>query len=275
MMHMDQLISQTVLFFGRIGSEFFENIRLLQLSTWQIVIDILLVSVIFYWLFLFIRGSRTYHVILGILVLALGFLISKALSLVAVDWLLNRFLTMLLVAIPIIFQQELRQGLEKLGQTQRFMNHVSREANKIIQEITQASEHLAERKIGALIVFEGQTPLKEYIQTGVPLDAKISKELLISIFDRHSPLHDGAVIISNNLIRSAGSILQHSLKEYDHQFGTRHKAALSLSEGTDARIIVISEEKGSISWIQNAEMQTRVTPEQLRKLLEFIKPKKQ
>lgn len=270
---MDSLISEIILFFEKISSKFWENVQLLDLSVWQIVIDILLVSILFYWLFLLIRGSRTFHVLLGIIVIALFFLVSKALSLVAVDWLLNKFLTMLVVAIPIIFQQELRQGLEKLGQTKHFLNRILREADFIIREICEAAEYMAEKKIGALIVFEGETPLKEYIQTGVSLDAKISKELLLSIFAHNSPLHDGAVIIRNNTIKSAACILPHSLKEHDHEYGTRHMAALSVSENTDAKIIAISEEKGVVSWIEKGKI-SKVSSGELEKLLAFLKPKK-
>lgn len=266
-------IAQFIFFIGTQAQAFWENLILLNFSPTQIILDILLVAVIFYFIFSLLKGSRAVHILIGLSILALAYIISSALQLVAMGWLLERFFTVVLVAIPIIFQQELRMALEKLGHTKLFLNQKAQEIDRMINSIVEASENLARNKTGALIVFQHKVPLKEYIDTGVNLDARVSKELLMSTFNKNSPLHDGAVIIDNEKILAASCILPHSYKKQASGMGTRHKAALGLAENTDASVIVISEEKGSISFAKKGDMEREISLSRLHERLnENLKP---
>lgn len=254
---------------------FWENINISQYSAFQVFIDILLVAILFYWLIQLIRGSRATNIVFGLIVITLVFAISRWLQLLALGWLLDRLLTVILVAIPIIFQQELRRGLEKLGRTKFFLAQEAKEIDFVRSEIISACVEMAKQRIGALVVFRGEVSLKEYIDTGVLLSARISKELTLSIFSKDSPLHDGAVIIDGNRIVAAGCVLPHSFKEYGHKFGTRHKAALGLSETTDAKVFVISEQRGTVSSVIDGEIEEDITPERAQVILtELLTPKK-
>lgn len=254
---------------------FWENINISQYSAFQVAIDIFLVAVLFYWLIQLIRGSRATNIMFGLVVLGLVFAVSRWLQLLALGWLLDRLLTVILVAIPIIFQQELRRGLEKLGKTKFFLAQEAKEIDFIRSEVIEAAFEMARSKTGALIVFRGEVSLKEYVDTGVIISARISKELLLSIFSKESPLHDGSVIIDQNRMVAAGCVLPHSFKEYGHKFGTRHKAALGLSETTDAKILVISEQRGMISSVSDGHIEEDISPERAQLILtEILTPKK-
>ncbi|MEK9133076.1 MAG: diadenylate cyclase CdaA [Patescibacteria group bacterium] len=256
------------------AKNFWANLNVSQYSTLQVAVDILLVAILFYWLIMIIRGSRATNIILGLLVLGLVFAVSKWLNLLALGWLLDRLLTVILVAIPIIFQQELRRGLEKLGKTKFFLAREAMEIDFIRSEIIEACVEMAHHKTGALIVFRDEVNLKEYIDTGVVLSAKISKELLLSIFHPGGSLHDGAVIIDQNQIVAAGCVLPHSFKEYGHKFGTRHKAALGLSETTDAKVLVVSEQRGTVSFVADGSIEEDISPERASILLtQVLEPK--
>lgn len=258
------------------ASGVWENINVSHYSAFQVVIDILLVAVLFYWLIMLIRGSRATNIIFGLIVLGAVFTVSRWLQLLALGWLLDRLLTVILVAIPIIFQQELRSGLEKLGRTKFFLAKEAKEIDFVRSEIIEACFEMAKKKVGALVVFRGEVSLKEYVDTGVLLFARVSKELLMSLFSKESPLHDGAVIIDQNRIIAAGCVLPHSFKdEYSHKYGTRHKAAFGLSETTDAKIIVVSEQRGAVSYVSDGEIKEDISPEQAQALItEILTPKK-
>lgn len=248
-----------------------ENINIAEYSGWNVALDIFLVAILFYWLIMVIRGSRATNIMLGFVILALLLSLSRWMQLLALGWLLDRLLTVTLVAIPIIFQQELRRGLEKLGRTKFFLAKEAKEIDFIKSEIIEACFDMAKRNVGALIVFKGEVSLKEYVDTGVGLYARISKELLLSIFAPLTALHDGAVIIEQNRIMAAGCVLPHSFKEeYGHKFGTRHKAALGLSETTDATIIVVSEQRGTVSFVHEGEIEENLTPTRLEKRLSAL-----
>lgn len=267
-------IADFVFFIGREAGAFWENLVLLQFSWPQVIIDILLVSIVFYYLFILLKGSRAIHILIGLAILAFVFILSKALQLFATGWLLDRFLTLILVAIPVIFQQELRRGLEKLGQTRLFTSHEVQASNILISNLVEASITMAKEKMGALIVLNKEVSLAEYAETGVPINGKMSKELLLNIFFPKSPLHDGAVIIKGDTIVAAACVLPHSYKMTDRSLGTRHKAAIGLAENTDAHIIVISEEKGTISYAHDGRLERNIPPEKLQQFLEeFYRPK--
>lgn len=269
-----EIAAQFIHAVSQFGRNLFENLNVSQYSTLQVVLDILLVAVLFYWLVMLIRGSRATNILVGLLFLGLVFALSRWLNLLALGWLLDRLLTVILVAIPIIFQQELRRGLEKLGRTKFFLAQEAKEIDLLRSSLIEACFDMAKRKVGALVVFRCEVSLKEYIDTGVPLGAKISKELLFSLFSRESPLHDGAVIVDQNRIVAAGCVLPHSFKEYGHKFGTRHKSALGLSEATDAKVLVVSEERGTVSYVEDGRIEADISPERCQKILtDMLAPK--
>ncbi|MBN1494876.1 diadenylate cyclase CdaA [Candidatus Peregrinibacteria bacterium] len=275
MEYINKALADFILYITRGAGAFWENIVLLQFSWPQVIIDLLLVSIVFYYIFLLLKGSRALHILIGLSILAFVFLLSKALQLFATGWLLDRFLTIILVAIPVIFQQELRRGLEKLGQARLFTSHEIKQADILIGSLVEASVTMAQRKTGALMVLKREVSLNEYAETGVPINGKATKELLLSIFFPKSPMHDGAVIIDGDRLVAAACILPHSYKQADRTLGTRHKAAAGLAENTDAHVIVLSEEHGTISYAHNGKLERNITPERLQQLLEgFYEPKK-
>lgn len=268
-------IAEFIYGLAQTAQTFAERLYMGQYAWWQIFLDIILVAILFYWIMMWVRETRAMQILIGLIVLALLYLASKTLELLALNWLLERLMTVILVAIPIIFQQELRRGLEKLGQTKWFSLQRKREVDLFVREIINATNTLSQDKIGALIVFKNTVNLKEYTDTGVPINGKVTKELLLSLFYPGSSLHDGAVIIEDRMIKAAGCTLPHAIKEYGHEFGTRHKSALALSEITDAGIVVVSEERKMVSWVQHGHMHRNVTPEKLHELLiHFFQPTK-
>lgn len=250
------------------AQNFWNNITLLDLSLPQVLLDILLVSILFYYIFLLLKGSRAIHIALGLFVLAVIFALSKAFSFLALGWIMERFFTIILVAIPIIFQQELRSLLERLGQPKWFRSRLKK-ADEYVQSLTDAIGELAHEKRGALVVFQQKSPLKEYMATGVVLDAQPSRELLLSIFHVKSPLHDGAVILDGQKILAAACTLPVS-ESSSHGHGTRHKAALGITEQTDAKVVVVSEERGAISLVENGRMESHVSRDRLKQFLSHI-----
>lgn len=268
-------IADVILFTGRQAQTFWGNLTLLDFSWQQAALDILLVAVLFYFFLLLIRGSRAVHILTGLLVVALIYWTARVMQLVTMGWLLDRFLTIVLVAIPVIFQQELRMALERLGHTKLFMNQRAHQIDKMIESIVMACETLVKAHQGALIVLQNKVPLKEYIDTGIALDAEVSREMLESIFNPQSPLHDGAVIIRERKIAAASCLLPHSSRSEGPLMGTRHKAAIGMSENTDAAVIVVSEEKGQISSVREGRMEKNISGERLREILtEILSPAK-
>lgn len=275
MQYINKAIADFILFVSRETGAFWENLGLLQFSWPQVIIDVLIVSVVFYYIFLLLKGSRAIHILIGLAILAFIFLLSKALQLFATGWLLDRFLTLILVAIPVIFQPELRRGLEKLGQTRLFTSHEVKAASILISDIVESCIHMAEHKTGALIVLKNDVSLADYAETGILIEGKVTKELLMTIFYPKSPLHDGAIIIDGNRLKAAACVLPHSYKHADKTLGTRHRAAMGLAENTDAHIIVVSEERGKISYAYDKKFEKDISPERLQKLLEnFYESKK-
>lgn len=270
----NDLLSRFILFFAQMGETFWEHLTLSQYSFWQTAVDILLVAMLFYWLIMLLKGTRAVHVLTGLFVLGSLYFISGQLNLLAVNWILSRAFPLILLAIPIIFHQEIRKGLERLGNT-RLFGHQVVDTDRLISDIVETCTQLSRMHQGALIVFERDTKLKEYIETGQELDALTSKALLLSIFNPKSPLHDGAVILRDRRMLAAGCLLPNTFKEYDSKLGTRHKAAIGLSENSDAEVIVISEERKTISYVVEGKLE-EVTAEQLQRRLEKLyKPKKE
>jgi len=224
-----------------------------------IILDILIIAVLFYWIYLLLKGTRGIRIFFGLIVLAICLFLSQALGLIALSWVLRTFFLGIAIAIPIIFQPELRRALEKLGRTEPWnLFKEDKELRGVISEMSSAVTALAKNKIGALIVIRRKTGLEEYIETGTTLNAKVTSKLLLNLFFPHSPLHDGAVIIEGGKVVAAGCTLPLSEAEEGLRYGTRHKAALGLSIETDALVIVVSEEKGTISLAHNGKLIPKV-----------------
>lgn len=222
--------------------------EILKLIKWQDILDILIVTVVIYRILLIIKGTKAAQMLVGLGVLFLAFLLSRYLSLHTVDWLIQSFWAQIVLALIILFQPEIRKALAQMGEASFLPSFTSAEELRSIEEIVRTSVALSNRRMGALIAIERETSLKEFTEMGAPLDAKVTHELLLSIFHPTSPIHDGAVIIKGNRVIAAGCFLPLSLSsDVSKRLGTRHRAAVGLSEETDAVVIIVSEETGTIS----------------------------
>jgi len=218
-------------------------------STIKPAFEIIILWICFYRILVFFEGTRSFQVLKGITYLIIAFLVSQILGFDTLNWLLTKFFAISIIALLIIFQQELRQGLARLGQQHLF--NIALEESEImalLEEITGAAYKLSQKKVGGLIAIERETKLKTYIESGVPLDSKISSELLQSIFMPQSPLHDGGVITRGDRIVAASCLFPLSENpNFSKIIGTRHRAALGLTEQTDAIVVLVSEETAEIS----------------------------
>lgn len=231
-----------------------------SLLTWQNVIrliDILVIWFLIYELLILIRGTRAVQLFRGILIIILVKVISWYVGLSTVSWLMDQVINWGVIAIVVIFQPEIRRGLEHLGRGSFFTTHqtANETEEEMIKQLDQAIQYMSKRRIGALISIQMNTGLEEYIETGIPMDADISGALLINTFIPNTPLHDGAVIIKDNRIAVAAAYLPLSdSKLIPKELGTRHRAAVGISEVTDALTIVISEETGEVSITKDNEL---------------------
>lgn len=239
------------------------------LSTIRItdVIDIFIVSFMFYKLFALIRGTRATQLIKGILFIFIGSKLSEFFKLYTISWILNNAVTVGFIAILIVFQPELRRILEHIGNN-KLLKPVNFEESRsnanVIEEIVKATYSLAGKKIGALIVLERKTGLRDIIETGISLNSDISYELLMNIFIPNTPLHDGAVVISNDHIIAASCFLPLTdNKQISMELGTRHRAGIGISEKSDAIVIVVSEETGYVSICEKSKINRNVSKEYL------------
>lgn len=241
----------------------FDNIK--NFSTQYAILDILIVGILLYWVYVFLRETRAMRILYGILFLVALALLGRFLNLILLNWILRYLMTMLVVAIPIVFQPELRTALERLGRA-KFMGDfsLSPEGSKIIDEIVSAVLALSKQKCGALIVIQRQTGLKEYIENGLQVDANVSRDILLSIFFPKSPLHDGAIIIVDNKIVSAKSTLPVAEAVTNTTLGMRHKAGVGISESSDAVAVIVSEETGIISLAVGGKLERRIADDRLR-----------
>ena len=238
------------------------------------IIDILLVALVFFWILHLIQGTQAVQLLRGMLILSVLAVISASAfrQLTAFSWLINKALPALLVAIPVIFQPELRRALERLGRTGKILstNRSSAGIEVAIDSVTQAVFALSQAEHGALIVLERETGLENYIETGVRLDALVSPDLLMTIFFPNTLLHDGAVIIRGDKIVSAAVVLplggNHTMPT--ELLGTRHRAALGITESTDAIAVVVSEETGSVSVAHSGQLFRRLDEKRLEQLLQ-------
>jgi diadenylate cyclase len=230
-------------------SGFFESLR------WQDLVDILAVALVIYYLLLLIRGTRAVQILLGILLLAFVYWLASLVQLVTLQQTLQYLFAILPFAILVLFQSQIRRALADFGPRLLLSFAAGAQVEPIVSDIVVAAKTLASRGVGALIVFERHEGLRDYIESGIPLDAVPSFDLLISLFNPSTPLHDGAVIVQNNRLAAAACFLPLSPNpELSTQFGTRHRAALGISEETDALAVVVSEETSRIAVAVGGEM---------------------
>jgi diadenylate cyclase len=244
---------------------------ILKQNRWVLdILDITVMSVILYRLLLIIKGTKAVQMLLGLGVFLLASVASRYLELFTVDWMVQSFWAQIVLAMIVLFQPEIRRALAHVGEAQ-FLSFTTAEELKSHEEIVRAAVSLSNKKIGALIVVERETSLKDFIEVGTPLDAKVSRELLLSIFHPTSPIHDGAVIIKGNRIAAAGCFLPITLSaEVSKAFGTRHRAGIGLTEETDAIAVIVSEETGNISLVVNGKVEGRLDMGTLRDMLADI-----
>ncbi|MFD0769417.1 diadenylate cyclase CdaA [Bacillus sp. CGMCC 1.60114] len=244
------------------------NVFLKYLSS---IVDIALVWFVIYKLILVIRGTKAVQLLKGITVIIIVRILSYVFELHTLQWLMDQALTWGFLAIIIIFQPELRRALEQLGRGSLFSrgsNQEEDEQESVVNAVVKATEYMGKRRIGALITMARETGMGDYIETGIPLNANISSELLINIFIPNTPLHDGAVIMQGNTIKAAACYLPLSESPFiSKELGTRHRAAMGVSEVTDSLTIVVSEETGQISLTKNGELHRDLKSEQLREML--------
>jgi len=249
--------------------------ELWTLDTVIIILDIALIAFLCYKLLMFIRGTRGMQLLKGFVVLILFSVTSNWLQLQTVSWVLDKMWASLFVALPVVFQPELRRGLEQLGRRHffggSFFSFRQEDMNRLLDEVVKTAEVLSHTRTGALIVFERETGLKEYLEGAVPIDAVVTSELLNNIFIPKSPLHDGAAIISGGRLVSAGAILPLTDNPaLESELGTRHRAALGVTEHTDAVTVVVSEETGVISLAEAGRLKRYLDPKHLRELLQQL-----
>jgi len=218
------------------------------MAAWiSVIVQVIVLSCAFYYIFLFFRGTRGAQVLVGLALLIIVMIgLTRLFNLDELNWLLSRFSVYLAVALLIIFQPEIRRALAELGKQPAFVVAVDRKT--VVDNIVQAVEQLAEHRVGALIAIEREIGTRSIQETGIRIDTQVIPELLATIFFPHTPLHDGGVVISEGRIKAARCIFPLSQRtELHKQLGTRHRAAVGLSEETDAVIVVVSEETGTIS----------------------------
>jgi diadenylate cyclase len=235
------------------------------------LLDIFLVAALFYRLLILVKGTRSAQMYVGLLVLVLVGVVARELDLIAVKWITDSLKTVWLIAFVILFQPELRHALAQFGRTRYFRSFLRGGAYGVLGEVVRGVETLAGRRNGALIVIERNVGLRNFVDSGTRLDAKASAELLVTLFSPGSPLHDGAVILREDTVVAAGCILPLSSNpRLAAAMGTRHRAALGLSEESDAAVIVVSEQNGSISVAFRGTLKQRLNEGELRSELSRI-----
>ena len=234
---------------------------------WKIALEILILWYVIYMILLFVKGTRSEQLLKGLVIIAIIFIGTQQLGLEAINWVITRLFPISVIALLIIFQPELRRGLAQLGQ---FGKH--QENSEAIDEIVKAALSLSKKRIGALIVIERETGLKSYIETGTIVDAEVSAFLISSIFLPQSPLHDGAAIIEHGRLIAAACVLPLPQEEKDlpKYMGMRHRAALGISEETDAVCVVVSEETGNISVANDGKLKYELDEDNLNNMLKGI-----
>ena len=231
---------------------------------WEVVLEILLLWGMYYTVYLLFKGTAAEQVLKGIIVISIVVLLTRGFNLVIINWMLTRLLAISVVAFLIIFQPEIRRGLAKLG---RF--GVFPEEKEIIGEISKSCAIMSKRRIGGLIAIEREVGLRRYVESGVSVDAKVTSELINTIFSVTTPLHDGGIIVSHQRLEAAACLFPLTQNpDVPKSMGTRHRAAMGLSEETDAVVVVVSEETGEISVATGGRITTDIDPKNLAGVIE-------
>ena len=241
-------------------------------------LDIGLVAVLIYWGLVIIRGTRAMQMAAGLVLLFVGYLVSSRLGLITIWTILDSLVTYFVLVVVVIFQADIRRALMRVGRGPLFRGQRTARETAVIEEVVKAATALAQKRIGGLVVFEREAELNEFIESGTVLDASVSKELLYSIFipSFENPMHDGAVIIRDGRVWQAGAFLPLTGGSHDRTLGTRHRAALGISEETDAVVVVVSEERGATSLCFNGNIVRNLDGDSLRDALFglFYRPQK-
>jgi diadenylate cyclase len=251
-----------------------EQLQLLR-PRWADVVEIAIVAVLVYRLLLLLQRTRAMQMFLGVGLLVGIYFLATVLRFELIRALLESLFQYGAIATLVVFQPELRAALTRLGQSRLLRGFVKVEGRDVVEEIVEAVESLSRNRTGAIIAVEQEVGLDEYVRTGSAVNAPVTSQLLTTIFTPYSPLHDGAVIIARDTIRAAGSILPLTENPVtDRTLGTRHRAAIGLSEETDAVVIVVSEETARISVARGGRIELGMTPERLRSILESAAPER-
>lgn len=240
---------------------------------WQDVIDILLVASLIYYSLLLIKGTKAIQMLIGLLVLLLGVFIAQKLHFYTFNWILKFLGFIWVIAFVIVFQPELRSILLKIGQRKLFSAFYEKREAQIYREIVEAVKVMVRKRIGGLIVLEKENSLKNYIETGTRIDSEVTSEIMISIFVPRSPLHDGAIIIKEGKIAAAACVLPvNQDKDLDKKFGMRHRAAMGLTEESDALVVIVSEELKQVSLAMAGKITPSIDPVTLEEMLTLYGP---
>ncbi|HEX9446057.1 MAG TPA: diadenylate cyclase CdaA [Candidatus Binatia bacterium] len=238
---------------------------------WQDVLDILIIAFIVYRLIGMMRGTRAMQMIIGLVVILLVYVGSQVLGLFTLNWILDNFLGSIILVVIVIFQSDIRRALTQVGTTPLFAGADRIERGQALEEITKAAVSMAGKRIGALIVLEREVGLSDYIAGGTELDARVTGELVESVFLPRSPIHDGALVIRNGRMAAARCFLPLSEdSNLSKDLGTRHRAAVGLTEGTDAAVVVVSEEQGRISLVVGGRVNQNLDGPELRDALQRL-----
>ncbi|MBF0216809.1 MAG: TIGR00159 family protein [Candidatus Omnitrophica bacterium] len=232
-------------------------------NNWDTILEILILWWVYYMVFMLIKGTVAEQVLKGLIVVSVIVVLTGTLDLVIINWLLTRLLAISVIAFLIIFQPEIRRGLAKLGRIGVFSAD-----SETLEEISKAAVVMSKKKIGALIAIERETGLRKYVESGVGVDATVTSELINTIFTLNSPLHDGGIIVSEQLIEAAACLFPLTQNpNVPKTLGTRHRAAIGLSEEADAVVVVVSEETGTISVATGGRMTRDIEPRDLSAFL--------
>jgi len=244
---------------------------LLTQLRWQDAVDITLIAVVVYWIILRIRGTRAVQMLIGLVILFATYLISQIFELYTLNWVLDNFLTSILLIIVILFQNDIRRALTEVGRGPFFGLKTRATYGLMLEELTRATSRLADRRVGALIELEREVGLNDYMEAGTTIDAAVSKELIESIFLPTAPMHDGALVVRGGRIAAAGCILPLTTNpNVTKALGTRHRAAIGITEETDAVVVVVSEEEGTASLVRGGHITRNLDAAALRVALQQL-----
>ncbi len=274
---MDQINMQAI---GTVFSSYLSNLHMPNVR-WTDVIEILIIAFLAYYLILWVKNTRAWSLMRGVFMILIFIMIAALFNMTTILWIVKNVTSLGVIALIVILQPELRNGMEELGR-KKFLTHFlsfdnketdGRFSDKTVSELVRGCVEMAKVKTGALIVIEQSSPLREYERTGIDVDALVTSQLLINIFEKNTPLHDGAVIVRGDRITSATCYLPLSDNRLDKDLGTRHRAAVGVSEVTDSLTIIVSEETGKISIAYKGALEREVSADRLRERLVWLQGK--